>query len=145
MKIEILEKHSSLPKIGIYFLFKNNQLVYIGQSIDIELRIRNHYKEKDFDTYSYVLCLIEELNDVEKKYIQKYTPILNKRLNTNAKKERSKLPYLIVYNKEIKRMRKYYSIFDIKKKYQHLNIDELDNVFKNKGKAKIEDHLLIIY
>ncbi len=145
MKIENLKKHSAIPLVGIYFLYKKNQLVYIGQSTDILLRIRNHFKEKDFDNYSYFECEPSQLNEIERLFIEKYTPLLNKCLNIKERKERKKQKHLTVCNKENNRLRKYYSIFDIKKKYPHLNIDELSECFENKGKKKIEDHLLIIY
>ena len=89
-----------MPLIGIYFLYKNEQLVYIGQSTDILLRIRNHFKEKDFDNYSYFECEISKLNQVERLFIEKYTPLLNKCLNIKERKERKKQKHLTVCNKE---------------------------------------------
>lgn len=145
MKIENLKKHSSLPLIGVYFLYKNNQLVYIGQSTDILLRVRNHFKEKDFDSYSYFECELEKLNEVERFLIEKYTPKLNRCMNIRHKTERKKHRPVRVYNKEKNRSRYYYNVFDIKKKYPHVATDKIEDTFKNGYKSRYEDYLLIIY
>ncbi len=43
-------------KIGIYFLYKDNKIVYVGQSVNIEDRIKAHFGNKDFNSYDYELC-----------------------------------------------------------------------------------------
>lgn len=63
---------------GIYFLVKDMEVVYVGQSVDILHRISRHRREgKDFDSYSYLLCPEAELNDMEAKYITALMPWLN--------------------------------------------------------------------
>jgi hypothetical protein len=66
--------------IGIYFLFSDDELVYIGKSLSIYARIGNHCAdvEKQFNRVSIFLCSIEELDDLECKYILKYKPKYNK-------------------------------------------------------------------
>lgn len=76
--IHKLQKFSSNPIIGIYFLWDCDKLVYIGQSTDIYKRIYEHRNVKKFTKFSFIECLEYELNDFEKKYIQTYNPILNK-------------------------------------------------------------------
>jgi len=67
-------------KIGIYFLKKNNIVVYVGQSIDIETRVKTHKRcLKDFDSFDYVECKKEILNSTENYFILFYNPILNKK------------------------------------------------------------------
>lgn len=145
MKIEHLERHTFRKIIGIYFLFNDNQLCYIGQSIDILSRICSHAKEKVFTSYAFIECSENELNDIERAYIEKYTPELNRCMNIVHKTERKKQKYVRVYNKEKNRSRYYYNVFDIKKKYPHVATDKIEDTFKNGYKSRYEDHLLIIY
>jgi len=63
--------------IGIYFLKKNKEVVYVGQSIDIERRVKEHSKEKEFDDYSYIECDKSLLNSMEQSFILQYNPKLN--------------------------------------------------------------------
>ena len=47
----------NICKSGIYFLFKDDIITYIGISQNINERIfgsRGHYLEKDFDSFSYI-------------------------------------------------------------------------------------------
>ena len=39
---------------GVYFLYKNDELVYIGSSKNILERIPKHLKDKDFNFYKYI-------------------------------------------------------------------------------------------
>lgn len=74
-------------KIGIYFLIKNNIIVYIGQSTDIEKRIFQHECKKDFDSYSYYECEIKMLSLYERIFLDKYLPVLNNDSETRRKKK----------------------------------------------------------
>lgn len=65
-------KHES----GIYFLIKDDRIVYVGQSTSIMRRIGEHI-DKDFDSYSYISCPQEALDLVESIYIFLYRPLLN--------------------------------------------------------------------
>lgn len=83
-------KHSLLPKdviiakskedkgiaCGIYFLIKDDEIVYIGQSVNIASRLSQH-TNKDFDRMSFILCNKSELNILETLYILAYQPKLN--------------------------------------------------------------------
>lgn len=63
---------------GIYFLILNQEVVYVGQSVDVLGRISRHKREgKEFDSYSYVLCSPENLNTLEAQYITAFMPWLN--------------------------------------------------------------------
>jgi hypothetical protein len=64
-------------KCGVYFLIKDEQVVYVGQSINITQRIAEHTKTKDFDTFTYVQCKREDLNRIEALYITKLKPKYN--------------------------------------------------------------------
>jgi hypothetical protein len=86
-----LKKISSKRKkiIGVYFLFYKKELVYIGQSVDIEKRIQEHTQNKVFDEYSYKRVCERDLNKVEKACIEYYNPklniVFNKKIHLNIK------------------------------------------------------------
>ena len=77
----------------IYALISNNEIVYIGQSTNILLRISTHLtSNKVFDSW----CIVEnlgtyttskEVNRLEEKYIRKFLPKYNKIHNTKYQKE----------------------------------------------------------
>ena len=67
-----------MPKIGVYFLFNNDNLIYIGKSINIFRRLNDHIKDKYFDNYSFIKCNTEqEADKLELEMIIKYKPKLN--------------------------------------------------------------------
>jgi len=77
-KEEILKRKQILLKqCFVYFLVKNDEIVYVGQTTRGIARIYNHYGQKDFDFYSFIECKEEELNDLEASYIIKFNPIYN--------------------------------------------------------------------
>lgn len=65
----------------IYFLFKNDEVVYVGQSKLGLSRLYEHCMNKDFDAYSYVPVDNEgDLNYIEAMYIHLFKPIYNKNI-----------------------------------------------------------------
>lgn len=74
---DLLKKQTSKNICGIYFLYKKNKLVYIGQSISILSRIYSHLNKKSFDSFSYIECKRERLNHLEYLYIYHLNPLLN--------------------------------------------------------------------
>lgn len=70
----------------IYFLLKNEELVYIGKSNgNLLARINNHIKDKDFDdVYLRAVNDAKSLDKYEKKWIEKYRPKLNKEFIFNG-------------------------------------------------------------
>ena len=66
---------------GIYFLFKDDELVYIGQSTCVYQRIETHRGDKDFDRACYFPCPEGELTDIETVLIQGFAPRYNKTYN----------------------------------------------------------------
>lgn len=64
--------------IGIYFLIKDAEVEYVGQSVDILHRISRHRREgKDFDSFAYFLCEREKLDEMEALYITAFMPWMN--------------------------------------------------------------------
>lgn len=62
---------------GVYFLIKDNEIVYVGQSVRVYTRISSHEKTKDFDSVSWIRCEVESLDYLESFYIYKFRPKLN--------------------------------------------------------------------
>lgn len=62
--------------IGIYFLIKEDVVIYIGQSIHIEKRILSH-RDKDFDEFRVIKCDESKLLHYEKRLIKLFKPTLN--------------------------------------------------------------------
>ena len=65
------------PQCGVYFLIKNEEIVYVGQSINVHSRITQHLASKDFDSVSFIACEKEHLDLLESMYILAFSPKLN--------------------------------------------------------------------
>jgi hypothetical protein len=72
---------------GVYFLVQDQEVVYVGQSVNIYSRIAQH-PDKKFDKYAFVPCEIEMLDKLESLYIHTLKP----RLNGNATKLEKSAP-----------------------------------------------------
>lgn len=70
------------PKNFIYFLIKNNIVVYVGQTTQGILRPFQH-KDKDYDEIKIIACAKEMLDFLEDKYIEKYMPKYNQTMNSS--------------------------------------------------------------
>lgn len=70
---------------GVYLLIRNHIVVYVGQTWQIETRIRNHRsdKKKEFDRYHFFKCPAENLNWFEQELIERFKPIYNKQTKVN--------------------------------------------------------------
>ena len=71
-----LQRNMNRP--AVYALFKDEQIVYIGQSINAYSRIGSHNKDKDFDHFRIMPCLKHRMNNWEEMLIQRYKPKYNK-------------------------------------------------------------------
>ncbi len=135
----ILENKLALPlKItGIYFLIESNEneIVYIGQSLDIMSRIMQHQRDilKDFDAFSILECSPEFLSTLEAHFIYKFHPRLNRSFPVNRiykSLEQIKKIY-DVNTLLLKRWMKYKSIeFDKNNLYRLSDFDEINNFKK---------------
>ena len=61
----------------IYFLIKNNEVVYVGQSKKGINRPYQHFQLKDYDCFKFINCNEKDLDFLETNYIIKYKPIYN--------------------------------------------------------------------
>lgn len=118
-----------LPKYNnsfVYFLLKDNEVVYVGQTkVGISRPIS--HTDKDYDCIKIQYCDIDKLDEVESKYIIKYNPIYNKTYN-----------YVMWYSLErcrniIRRQTENpkFNIFKLKKLIKEKNI-KIYNIMNNK-------------
>lgn len=77
----------SMGIAGVYFLIKNNKIVYIGQSKNLSNRIADHIEEKDFDKYTWLEIKIENLDYYESYFYYKFKPELNNKNRIPIRKE----------------------------------------------------------
>ena len=64
---------------GIYRLYKNDKIIYIGKSVCIKSRLTQHKKDKDIDYFDFTILNNESNKNIyEVYYIDKYKPIYNK-------------------------------------------------------------------
>ncbi len=88
-----LKRHpASHALCGVYFLFLGRRCVYVGQSRNIFVRMRDHQQprngKKEFDTFSYIEVPPESLDSVEAYYITLFSPKLNMVMNPSFKRTR---------------------------------------------------------
>ena len=74
----------------IYFLYDEDKIIYIGQSITPYSRIAAHNKDKNFSSVRLFACRKDRLDYWERVLIKRYTPKLNKAHN-NGKPARMKI------------------------------------------------------
>lgn len=65
-----------------------SEVVYVGQSINLIERIGNHLRNDQmlFDAFYYIEAKKEDLLILEKKYIKKLNPYLNKKKSSTGEK-----------------------------------------------------------
>lgn len=61
----------------VYFLYMDKILVYIGKSISLEGRIREHLRTRDFDEIRIGQCKVDLLDEMEAILIDRFRPIYN--------------------------------------------------------------------
>ena len=71
----ILKSAVPRPKSGIYFLIKDDEIVYIGKAVCVFSRLKRHPVK--FDRFSFIPCEQNELSITEKVLISKFKPRLN--------------------------------------------------------------------
>lgn len=75
--------------MGIYFLIKGAEVVYVGQSIDVYGRLSKHRVDgKDFDSFAFIQCERNMLNDLESLYISAFVPFMNSSLGAVRYRQR---------------------------------------------------------
>lgn len=90
-EVDLTESHivkNSVPcadvfRSGVYFLVKGSKIIYVGQSLQPAVRLKNHICEKDFDKVFFMETPENLLLEVERYYIGKFKPELNRDKNPN--------------------------------------------------------------
>jgi len=76
--IENLDRHEEQP--CVYFLCKEKQVVYVGQTTCLTSRLKSHRRDKDFDEAFFLPVPAEMLLEVEQQLISEHRP----KYNTNG-------------------------------------------------------------
>ena len=63
---------------GVYFLLDGEEVVYVGQSVNVYARVANHRESKRFATAICIPVPRDELDAVESAFIRRLRPRLNK-------------------------------------------------------------------
>lgn len=91
--VEVLD--AAMPvgtAMGIYFLIKANEVVYVGQSVDVFKRLSRHKSDgKDFDSFAFIQCEKHLLNDLESLYISAFVPFMNSSLGATRYRTRDEV------------------------------------------------------
>jgi len=68
-------------KIGVYFLIKNGEVMYVGQSTHVEARVlktrEKSWHNHDYDAWAWLPCSKAELDATERRYITALDPPWN--------------------------------------------------------------------
>tara|TARA_R100000501_G_C2563881_1_gene73431 strand:- start:42 stop:647 length:606 start_codon:yes stop_codon:yes gene_type:complete len=82
---ELFEFPMILPPC-VYFLLEGIEIVYVGQSINVSARVSQHTQDKDFSKVLYLPIVKENLDVVERFFIERLQPKYNKeRFKVNKK------------------------------------------------------------
>lgn len=86
IKFFIENSFDDTPTIGVYELFLNDELIYVGQSVDVKSRILQHVRAGEifFDSFNVTNCEKSELNDIEASYIIERGPKRNLTIPVNS-------------------------------------------------------------
>lgn len=95
---------------GIYFLIKDNVVIYVGKTLVWPKRLHYHITQgMDFTDVKFLKYPFDELDKWEKAYIDKYKPECNRHLKIKAEKPKKKLYAFKVgtakWKKRVRKMR----------------------------------------
>ncbi len=66
---------------GIYFLVRGGEIVYVGKTLDVFLRLSKHRRAgRNFDAFNFLPCPQSQLDELERLYITAFLPLGNFRL-----------------------------------------------------------------
>ena len=84
--------HKNMTGATIYVLFKQDEVVYVGQSINPYNRIGQHTKDKDFDHFRLMSCLKSRMTYWEDVLIWRYDPKYNVQKKKKGRPKPKKKP-----------------------------------------------------
>lgn len=82
---QIVEKSAPMNMVsGVYFLIRDNKVIYVGQSVNVFARMSQH-SFKNADRYAYIPCDVKDLNVLESLYIHCLQPEGNGEMGKHGK------------------------------------------------------------
>lgn len=81
-----LARHTLDSFCGVYFLFLDGELVYIGQSLNVTARVEQHVYTQPFDSWAWLPVPRAQLDAAEQFLIRKYKPRKNRTHNRDGRK-----------------------------------------------------------
>ena len=123
----------------IYFLIKDDHVVYVGQTQNGLFRPFSHH-DKNFDKVKIIMCESNELDIVEDLYIKKYKPIYNKQNNYKINFNLSRVRNIIrkKYNNQK------FSIPDLKKILFKLKITINEDYYTRNKTISFDDYVKVM-
>ena len=140
-KIELIEK---IQESLIYFLIDGEEVVYVGQS-SIGLQRPYSHSDKIFNRIAILRCDSKELDELESKYIRKYSPKYNKQgicgYDYTIINARTKIKQFIRNQRfSNAQIRKYINQLNIKTYfiggYEHIYVDDLNRMLQEIAKSQ---------
>lgn len=124
----------------VYFLIKNEEVVYVGQT-QVGLSRPLHHKDKDYDKIVIYYCDCDKLDETEDYFITKYDPKYNKLQNTKiwcGKDKVKKMVHQATGNTK-------FNAWDLKRIIKILNISMFRNTINIKDANKIVEFAKEVY
>ena len=79
----LCEITAEVRRVGIYFLCRDSQVLYAGQSVNAVARISEHIaRGVAFDAVFFLPCQAEDLNKIERAFIRYLKPPMNRMCHT---------------------------------------------------------------
>lgn len=79
-------KPEMLPQSpGVYVLKVSGIVLYVGQSMNVRVRVLEHRRAIRFDDVDFEPCAIGELYQLEKQRIAELKPVLNRQTGVNSR------------------------------------------------------------
>lgn len=99
--IKYIDKASYNCDCCVYYLIKDDTIIYIGRTVFLPTRITQHF-DKEYDTVLYRPVKKCHLGKIESEQINKYRPILNNKIGRNLINENDKKVQICVYLERFK-------------------------------------------
>jgi hypothetical protein len=77
-----LREHRGFTGASVYFLIRGREVVYVGQTQELTLRVERHRRDKHFDRVLYLRVPAQDLSRVEQAFLRALRPSLNQVLGS---------------------------------------------------------------
>lgn len=123
----------------VYFLLKDNEVIYVGQTKHGLARPLSH-RDKDFDEIKILYCDATNLDILEDTYIQKYQPTYNKQNNYAIRWGLLRVRNRIRENTGFSN----YTVPKLKRLLKELNINAKTDIYTGKQTISFDEYKIII-